>query len=198
MINKKIAVLDLETTGLDAYGDEITEIGVVILDGKTGDEIGSFNTMLKVKREEFSDKNVKLTGITKDMTDKFGMEKDVVKSFLSHLLDDTVLVAHNVPFDFEFLKLHFGIDPKLFYDTLSIARCEYPELGSFTLGKLCEEFEIDLENAHRALDDARATADLLVKMLKERPHSAKKYINTITNGKYGIKYKPTYTKEVMP
>lgn len=198
MINKKIAVLDLETTGFNAYDNEITEIGVILLDGKTGEEVGSFGTLLKIKADSIPDKVIQLTGITKELTEQYGMELEVAGAYLKELLKDAVVVAHNVVFDFEFLKVHFDIDPKYFWDTLSISRGINQELRVHKLEVLCEEYGISLDNAHRASDDARATSKLLVEMFKERPDATKGYINKISLGKYGIKYKPTHTQEVLP
>ena len=140
---------------------------------------------------------MELTGITQEMLQEDGKDKEYVKNRMIELCKDAVLVAHNVQFDFRFLAVQYGIEPKYFYDTLSISRLEYPEFKNHKLATICQEFNVDLSNAHRALHDAEATKDVLISMLDNKPSVAKKYINSIANNKYGIDYKPKYTRKVF-
>jgi DNA polymerase III epsilon subunit-like protein len=85
------------------------------------------------------------------------------------LTTDRIFVAHNVHFDFsfvhkEFADLGFSFKAEKLC-TVRLARTHFPGLASYSLGKLCKDIGIKLENAHRALDDAHASAEILVKIL---------------------------------
>ena len=116
-------------------------------------------------------------------------------SDLKNILEDSIVVAHNVQFDFSFLKHYFDITPKFYYDTLTISRSLYPEEKKHNLGVICERAGISLVGAHRAIVDARATAELLNLQL-DKDGVAQKYINTIDK-KQGIKFQPENTREVL-
>lgn len=192
--NKTIAVLDVETTGFSPISEEVTEIAVVLLDGLTGEEMGSFDTLIDIEGK-IPNKIVELTGITNEMTSKYGMPKDMVATYLQEMLKDTIVVAHNVQFDFQFIKEHFGIVPKYYYDTLAISRSLYPSEKTHKLGVICERAGISLEGAHRAVNDTRATAELLNLQLNKEG-VAMKYMNVIDSYR-GVKYKPDNTREVL-
>ena len=192
--NKTIAVLDVETTGFNHLSEEVTEIAVVLLDGLTGEEMGSFDTLIDIEGN-IPNKIVELTGITNEMTSKYGMPKDMVATYLQEMLKDTIVVAHNVQFDFQFIKEHFGIVPKYYYDTLAISRSLYPSEKTHKLGVICERAGISLEGAHRAVNDTRATAELLNLQLNKEG-VAMKYMNVIDSYR-GVKYKPDNTREVL-
>lgn len=191
--NKTIAVLDVETTSLSPYG-EVTEVGVILLNGETGEEVGSFNSLIKVEGE-IPKKITELTGIDNSLTDSFGQDKEVVKNYLKNILDDSIVVAHNAQFDLSFLKHYFDITPKFYYDTLTISRSLYPEEKKHNLGVICERAGISLVGAHRAIVDARATAELLNLQL-DKDGVAMKYMNVI-DSVYGVKFKPDNTREVL-
>lgn len=193
-LNKNVAVLDFETTGFSPIASEPTEIAVILLDGQTGEEMGSFDALLKIEGK-IPEKVTELTGITTEMLDKYGMDKALVKEYLQQMLNDAIIVAHNVQFDFAFLKEHFEIEPKYFYDTLVISRDLYPSEKSHALGKVCERAGISLVGAHRAIVDAKATVELINLQLG-KPNVARNYINTISSYR-GVKYKPEGTMKVI-
>lgn len=196
-IKQRVVVFDVETTGFKAIVDEIIELGVVVLDGMTGEEISVFNSILKVEGD-VSDKIVELTGITKKMSDK-GMSQDLAKAYLESVIDEnTIVVCHNVPFDFSFLAHKYGIEPKMFIDTLTISRVVDKAHKSHNLDAVTERYGISLENAHRALNDARATADVLKVFLNgANRDEAARLINTLHPGNYGLSYRPTYVRKVI-
>jgi polyribonucleotide nucleotidyltransferase len=86
---------------------------------------------------------------------------------------DATIVGHSVGFDIAFLEAALGdgtrIEPGRYLDTLTLARDGYPDLPSYTLGELSKFFGIPLQQAHRALPDAEATAELLVTIGNELP-----------------------------
>ncbi len=155
--------IDLETTGLNPKADRIIEIGAIKVEN--GVQTGTFETFVNPGRtleERVSD----LTGIRdEDLLNAPGIE-EVLPTFLE-FAGDNVLLGHSVLFDFSFLK-KAAVNKKLTFeragiDTLKIARKYLPELESRSLGYLCEYYGIP-HKAHRALEDAKATAMLYEKL----------------------------------
>lgn len=155
--------VDLETTGLDPKRDRIIEIGAVKV--RNGVKEGEFSALIHPGRE-LKKEITELTGIrTEDLVDAPGIE-EVLPDFLL-FSEDLPILGHAVLFDFSFLK-RAAVNMGKGYerngvDTLQIARKYLPELESRGLGYLCSHFQIP-HTAHRALEDARATATLYEKL----------------------------------
>ena len=161
-------VVDVETTGQSAAYGRITEIGAVKIRG--GEVVGEWHSLVNPGRviPAFI---TQLTGITNAMVaaaPAFGEIADSLAAFL----EGSIFVAHNVNFDYGFIKAEFGrCDysfrmPKLC--TCAGMRRQFPGLASYSLGNLCAVYDITLENHHRALDDARAAGRLLCKIIGRR------------------------------
>lgn len=163
MIKDYISI-DLETTGLDPKRDRITEIGAVKY--KNGIAVGKFHTLVRPGRK-LEDRIVELTGIRdEDLAD--APEIDGVLPELMEFLEDLPLLGHSVLFDFSFLK-KAAVDRKMSFerngiDTLKIAKKYLADLEHRNLGFLCQYYQIPLKQAHRALEDAEATALLYEKL----------------------------------
>jgi DNA polymerase-3 subunit alpha (Gram-positive type) len=159
----RIVSIDLETTGLSSRLDKIIEIGAVsIEDGVICD---TFECMVNPGRE-LSPHITNITGIKdSDLRDK-PLIKNVMPA-LRDFLQDSVLLGHNIAFDYAFLKHAFvneGLDfERTGIDTLKIARAMHPGEQSKKLSDLCGLYNIDLK-PHRALNDAYATAELYLKL----------------------------------
>lgn len=190
---KDVVVLDFETTGFSPFNDEVTEVGVVILDGQTFEIVGEFNSLIKVNKQ-IPKKVTEITGITNEMTNAHGLSKEIVGNYLKAVTEDAIVVAHNVQFDFQFLKEQFNIEPVFWYDTLSLSRIIDPNEKSHKLADACARAGVVLENAHRAINDTRATAKLLQYQLTEKDGYNK--FNTLSKGKYGIKFEPKYIRSI--
>lgn len=162
----QFAVVDIETTGSFASGNGITEIAIHIHDGEQ--VIDRFETLLNPL--SFIPPYIEaLTGITNDMVADAPLFEDVAGKIYD-LLKDRVFVAHNVNFDFSFIRHHllkagFDLQCKKLC-TVRLSRKIFPGMVSYSLGKLCNALSIDLENRHRAGGDAAATAILLGLLLK--------------------------------
>jgi len=168
------AIVDIETTGSKPSDDRITEIAIVRHDGER--IIDTFQTLINPGRPipYFISK---MTGITQEMVSDAPPFYEVAKQIVE-LTDDAVFVAHNVRFDYGFLKTAFA---DLGYNfqrktlcTVRLARTVIPGLAGYGLGKLCKSLEISLERAHRAGDDALATAKIFDLLLKKNPTEAGK------------------------
>ncbi len=166
-IDNSFVVFDIETTGLSKEKNHITEIGAVkVENGVVTDRWGSFVN----PEESIPEKIVELTGITDEMVANAPKIDEVLPQFFQ-FAEGSVLVAHNASFDIGFIKkaaeeLNIGYD-FAHMDTLQLARCLYPELANHKLNTLSKHLKVVLENHHRAVDDAKATADIFVKMLEE-------------------------------
>lgn len=180
--NKKydtFVVFDIETTGLSPKNDMITEIGAVkIEDGKIVDE---FNQLINPGRK-IPDNIVKLTGITDEMVKDKPTIEEVLPNF-ERFIEDAVLVAHNASFDVGFIRYKFSRigkeinNPVL--DTLELSRALFPQLKSHKLNIIAKHLNIDLINHHRAVDDAKATAEIFLKSLEILSSKGIKNINRV-------------------
>ncbi len=162
-----IVVLDFETTGLNTKEDRITEIGAVkLVDGKVVD---SYSELVNPERP-LSQQIVKLTGITDQMLVNAPKASEILPDFLK-FLDNCPIAAHNAKFDTGMLKselARLNIEYKsTVLDTLYMAQRLYPEMPRYRLGALCRHLGVSLKNAHRAVHDAKATAECLAIMLRE-------------------------------
>ncbi len=162
----QFAIIDIETTGT-IHDGKITEIAVIIHDGEK--EIERFSTLLNPGRK-IDWYVVKLTGIT----DKMVADAPKFEMFAERILEmtkDRVFVAHNVSFDYGFLKKEFAALEIEFkretLDTIDICRRIIPGLPSYSLGKLCNTLEIPMNGHHRALDDTEATAILFNRLFQK-------------------------------
>jgi DNA polymerase-3 subunit epsilon len=157
-------VVDLETTGGSAGTDAITEIGAVKVCG--GEVLGEFQTLVDPGMTINPFVSV-LTGITDVMVCGAPSVATVVPSFLE-FARGAVLVAHNAPFDVGFLKtacqrLAIAWPPFAVVDTAVLARrvLTRDEVPNCKLATLAVHFHATTTPIHRALDDARATVDVL-------------------------------------
>lgn len=168
------AIVDLETTGSKPSNDRITEIAIVRHDGEQ--IIDSFQTLINPGRPIPSFIS-RMTGITQEMVSEAPPFYEVAKQIVE-LTDDAVFVAHNVRFDYGFLKTAFA-DLGYNYQrktlcTIRLAKTVIPGLPGYALGKLCKSLEISLDQAHRAGHDAMATAKIFDLLLKRNPTEAGK------------------------
>jgi len=170
-------VVDIETTGGKGGHHRITEIGAVKVYG--GKVIDEFQTLLNPERHVPSF-ITRLTGITNDMV-KDAPKFETIASEFRAFLGDAIFVAHNVNFDYGFIKAEYGRlgqtfrYPKLC--TVTSMRKYYPGLKSYGLANLCREFSIDLTTHHRAMCDAKAAAKLLFLVNDKRASQACKSAN---------------------
>ncbi len=148
---------DLETTGLDPKRDAIIEIGCARL--RDGEVVDQYSTLVNPGRK-LAFVITQLTGISdRDLLGQPSIAE--VLTPLMRFIGSATMVAHNAPFDVGFLRAAglSLVNPVL--DTFEIAGIVLPSRSSYSLGALTAEFGIELQHAHRAADDAAATALLL-------------------------------------
>ena len=161
---KDYVVIDLEMTGLNAKTDRILEVAAVRV--RDGRETATFSAIVN-PGVRLSEKVKELTGITQEQADAGESLDETLRQFLEFLGED-VLVGQNVIFDFSFLK-QWAVNHKIALekqavDTLKLARQFLPAEQKKDLESLCICFGIPRVNAHRALDDAKETAQIFEKM----------------------------------
>lgn len=166
------SVVDIETTGSKPGQNKITEIAIVKTDGTR--ILEEYSTLIHPET------NIpyfitQMTGITNQMVASAPKFYEVAKEIYEHL-KNTIFVAHNARFDYGFLKeafLELGFNLQLqTLCTVRLARDCFPGLKSYSLGKLCNELRIPIQNRHRALGDAKATTILLEKIISSKGHPA--------------------------
>ncbi len=193
---KGILVLDTETSGLSFTGDEIIEFSAVRLEWDNGwkpvAEVDEFVRM--TNNRKLDPKITALTGITDEMLLQDGISKEALCGLLGQLLTPgTMITAYNAQFDLLFLFYLLnkygdaGIlrdQPKLDLLTVYRDRKPYPH-------KLCNAIEVyglqdKVRNSHRAIDDVRATVEVMKAMSAEEP-DLHRYINLFGySPKYGV------------
>ena len=158
-------VVDLETTGLSPYYDEIIECAALrVRDGKIVDEFQS----LVCPSRPICEFIIQLTGITNDMLEGQPNIKVVLPRLLDFIGNDIVL-GHNVGFDVNFIyDAAKGIPgccfKNDFVNTLRVAKKAIPALAHYRLSDLCEYYSIDSSSAHRALEDCKMTFEVYQRM----------------------------------
>ena len=161
--NDRYVVVDLEATSTGSKA-KIIQVGIVVIEN--GEIVQQYST--DVNPHEALDSHIKeLTGLT-DQRLAAAPEFSQVAEKIFELVKDGIFVAHNVQFDanllaeFLFFEGYELRTPRI--DTVELAQVFYPQLEKYNLGILCQELGIPLEQAHTALSDAQATAELFLCM----------------------------------
>ena len=177
MVSSFVA-FDIETTGFLAGMDQITEIAAVKFE--KGHPTSTYTTLINPKRE-IPIKVEQITGITDEMVKDKPTIDEVLDDFAEFCGQD-ILVAHNAPFDFEFLtsdikKFESKAPRGLVFDSCAMARNVFPGLLNYKLGTLVNYLNIpSSEGFHRAKEDACCCGYLMVhvceKLEKDRSHKS--------------------------
>lgn len=189
-----VLVLDTETTGISCKKDEIIELAVLKA-GQAEDGLCELETMDEFIRlsdgRHLPDKIVELTGITEQMLLDDGIAKQQAAEMFARMFGErTLIVAYNAQFDLCFLYYflaQFGMADVLKGAQMLDALTIYKDRRPFP-HKLCnavEAYQLKTQNTHRAIDDARATLELLAAMEQEQ-QDLDRYVNLFGyNPKFG-------------
>lgn len=177
MRDKRLAFIDVETTGFNPLDHEVIEIGCMIakLDERgVYVELESFEVKVKPEHIETAEREALRINRYNEEDWMFAHTQKEAFTMLAQKCDGCVLVAQNTPFDYSFLIAGFMRnkikDPFFFakLDTISLAYLRFrkvPEMTSFSLKSLCEHYGIKNEKAHSALADIRATFEVFKKLM---------------------------------
>lgn len=194
----EIVIFDIETSGLDYRKDEIIDFGMISYTNDSATESFGINELVKLSPGRVLPLNIiTLTGITDDMLSKGINKTDLFDRLYRYFSTNTkkLLVAYNAQFDLSFLFQFLNrfnaikiLDEISFLDPMTIYRdrASYPHrlidaINHYYLGD-------EIENKHRAYDDAKATYEVLAAMAEEKDDISK-YINLFGyNPKYGVNY----------
>ena len=189
-------VFDLETTGFSPEKNKIIEIGAVkVENGKITDRFSEFVN----PQEPIPFRIEQLTGIKDSMV----MDADTIENILPAFMEfcgDAVMTAHNAEFDMSFIKYNcekLGIKKEFtIVDTVAISRILQPHLKKHTLDTVAKDLGVSLENHHRAVDDAEATAGIFLKFIEMLEEKDIKNLDKLNEQSYmsdkKIKKLPTY------
>ena len=191
-VEEPIVVLDFETTGLNTQTDRVIEIGAVKLVGGT---IADSMSVLVNPKQPLKPRITEITGISDNML----ADKETAETAIPALMDfigDSPIAAHNASFDVSVLKAELRRLGRTFsapvLDTLTFSRKLYPEMKSHKLGSVCKQLGVSLKNAHRAVHDATATAQILARMYKDAQEkhgvTTLSGLNTLKGGAIGESY----------
>ncbi|CAG4906469.1 unnamed protein product, partial [Acidithrix sp. C25] len=183
-IAAKVAVVDTETTGL-YRDDRIVEVGIVLLDSQTCEIFDEFETLVNPGRDVGP---TRIHGITASMVAAAPSFDEIVYE-VADRLNGYILSAHNLAFDqrmidSEFTRAGAIFEPGRGLCTLSLSRMR--------LDLACQEYGIPLKSAHRALDDARAAAQLLMRSLESGANKLLSSACEPATISLGHLHKPTY------
>ena len=161
------AIVDIETTGGNPDKDKITEIAVLLHDGNQ--VIKEFKSLVN-PQQKIPPKISQITGITNEMVQHAPPFYEIAKSIIE-ITEGAVFVAHNVRFDYSFIKAEYKSLGYQFHRktlcTVRLSRETFNGLPSYSLGKLCESLSIPIYDRHRAYGDAKATV-LLFEKIKQQ------------------------------
>ncbi len=171
------AIVDIETTGGHANANAITEIAIVVYNGV--EVVERYHSLVnpQVPIPVFIQA---LTGINTELVKDAPLFRDIAADIFK-LLQDRIIVAHNVNFDYSFLKHHlalagFELNCKRLC-TVRLSRKIFPGMESYSLGKLCRQLAIEIEHRHRAFGDAGATSVLFSMLYKKDKQQVENALN---------------------
>ncbi|MEO6189261.1 MAG: exonuclease domain-containing protein, partial [Saprospiraceae bacterium] len=161
----KFAIIDIETTGGTHTSSKITEIAIIIY--QNGKIIHEFESLIDPECS-IPPEITRITGITNQMVKSAPKFYEIAKQILD-LTHDCIFVAHNVNFDYSFVReeyrsLGYSFSRKRLC-TIQLSRRYYPGLRSYSLGNLIKHFGIEVKDRHRAMEDAKATLNVFERML---------------------------------
>lgn len=196
--NEIITVLDIETTGLDAATDHITEIAAIRAEVGVGGsirEIGRFQTFVALPPGvDIAPEITQLTGITAEDLRGAPYLFAAIEA-LDAFAYSSVVIAHNAPFDLGFLAaeeiaVERYFTPDNFVCTRALSRLVDPD-ESAKLSDCCARYGIDLTGHHRAMNDVEATLQLYAKLREKAEINGISYRNVVIDSEERpLKYVP--------
>ena len=156
--NQIFIAFDSETTGMWAPINRLVELSAVKFTLNLG-EIETFDSLINPQKEIPKDV-IEIHSITNEMVKNSPMAKPVLKKFKEFCGEDSILMAHNAPFDISFMssalrRNKMSFSNNMIVDTIEICKEYFPNLQSYSLLNLIKKFGMSQTQDHRALSDAR-------------------------------------------
>lgn len=188
---QNICVFDLETTGLSAEKNAILEIACCPFDNQLKDLEEFDSGIMKIyDNREIAEQALQANGITRQQIQNGIDSQEVADKFVKYLQklkigrNLPVMSGHNIkkfdlPFLSDFMKVH-GYDLSKYIntdyeiDTMWECRLRWVELTNYKLGTCCEEMGVELNQAHRAINDTRANKDLVKELIRSLRSDSKR------------------------
>lgn len=169
MLPANISFIDIETTGTSSFYDRIIEIGILRVENNN--LVRSFHTL--VNPQKYLPREIELlTGINATDLENAPTFREIKEEILE-IISDSYFVAHNVRFDYGFLKTEFKRENITFkqkhFCTVKLSRLLYPSFSHHNLDSIIERFRFECTNRHRAYDDAKVLFDFYKKVQNEFP-----------------------------
>ncbi len=177
---RTLVSLDIETTGLDPERDAILEIGVVRF---RGDEVLEEWSSLIDPGRPIPQKITELTGIDEAMIKREAVSLGEGVRATDRVIGRETIIGHNIAFDLGFFKkLKFPppFSSNASMDTFELASILVPHAGRYSLGSLARDLGVELTDAHRALNDARATQQLYLKLFERAVNLPREVVDEIS------------------
>ncbi|MGL4740776.1 MAG: ATP-dependent helicase [Sarcina sp.] len=166
-----IVVFDVESTGTNVTEDEIIQIAAITIDNK-GNIVDTYERFLRPRKSV--GKSSRVHGFTDEFLQNNGNDKiEILKEFRAYT-KDKLIIGHNVQYDINIFTSELDRNNiggplfKGFYDTLDIYRRFYPTLENHKLEYLSELFSTKHKPSHNALDDIKATYELLIMAIEQK------------------------------
>ncbi len=160
MLPEKLAFVDIETTGVSLRLDRIIEIGILQVENNTVKK--TFQSLIDPQRF-IPDEIEQLTGIGKEQLENAPTFRSVAEDILEMIPSDYIFVAHNVRFDYGFLRYAFESFGSSFsrkhFCTVKLSRLLTPAVRGHNLDSIIQRYNIVCKKRHRAFDDARVLWD---------------------------------------
>ena len=194
-LDTEYCILDIETTGLSFRTEKITELGAVKY--RNGEVIGEFECFVNPQKP-IPQEVVEVTHITDEMVKNAGTIEEVLPKFLEFIGQD-VIVAHNADFDVGFIKynaekLGYSLE-NTYIDTLRLAKDLFPDYKKYKLGIIAQHLGIQVDVAHRALDDVitlMKVFKVMLEMLAQKKVKKVEDIDRIVGKEADFKKLPSY------
>jgi len=174
ILSADLVVFDTEFTSLDFQTNELLEIGFVKLKALTHEVLTEGDIKIKADLTHASEDSLKLIGYNQEEWDKEAVTpKEGLEEFLKHT-DSCVLVAHNIANDWMVIKnalAKSNLKENFHYKSIDTFTLGWyvlqgkPEFTTFSLREMAKYFKVDQGQKHRAIDDARATAEVFKKLI---------------------------------
>lgn len=182
--NKTIVVFDTETTGLETNKDDIIQLSAVKM--INGIIIEKFDHYIKTDKE-ITQEAFNTHKISKEFLEQNGELNRVVYQMFIDFIKESVLIAHNLKFDYDFIdenfkrsNISYDISNHIMYDSLDLARRVFPKSPNHKLKYLCKSLLNYEFVAHNSLEDVKATAKLLT-LINEHISNKINDINSLLN-----------------